>query len=383
MPLDFPASPITGATYTGPNGVIWVYDGAKWVNGTQIGTAYAPISSPVFTGNPTAPNPPVGDADTSVATTAFVSAAVAPVLNNVGRNYIHNPLFNIWQRGAGGFITNGYTADRFLLGFSGTAPTSLRQTLGMGEISGEEAAVYSSRTTFTGTAGAGDYTILMHRIEGVRRLANKTVTLSFWALSEGSPKNFGANLYQVFGGGGSPSTTVQLNGTSVTLTTGWVRYSMTFVLPSVVGKTLGANGDDHVQLSFWYTAGSSYAAASGNVGTQSGTIQLWGVQLEVGSVATPLEKPDPRYDLANCQRFACILNMGMQVAGAVTGGYQHPFPVQMRAAPTATNISPGTVSSAVFGSDGPQDNRSVFFQINSTGSGGYILGRTTLYSADL
>ena len=46
MPLDFPASPITGATYTGPNNVIWVWDGAKWVNGTQIGTAYAPISVP-------------------------------------------------------------------------------------------------------------------------------------------------------------------------------------------------------------------------------------------------------------------------------------------------------------------------------------------------
>lgn len=37
----------------------------------------APLASPVFTGDPKAPTPPVGDNDTSIATTAFVAAAVA------------------------------------------------------------------------------------------------------------------------------------------------------------------------------------------------------------------------------------------------------------------------------------------------------------------
>lgn len=37
----------------------------------------APLASPAFTGNPTAPTPTVGDNDTSLATTAFVTAAVA------------------------------------------------------------------------------------------------------------------------------------------------------------------------------------------------------------------------------------------------------------------------------------------------------------------
>lgn len=36
--------------------------------------AYAPMDSPVFTGNPTAPTPSLGDSDTSIATTAFVAA---------------------------------------------------------------------------------------------------------------------------------------------------------------------------------------------------------------------------------------------------------------------------------------------------------------------
>jgi hypothetical protein len=39
--------------------------------------AKAPLASPAFTGNPTAPTPTAGDNDTSIATTAFVTAAVA------------------------------------------------------------------------------------------------------------------------------------------------------------------------------------------------------------------------------------------------------------------------------------------------------------------
>lgn len=38
---------------------------------------YAPLVSPALTGNPTAPTPTAGDNDTSIATTAFVAAAVA------------------------------------------------------------------------------------------------------------------------------------------------------------------------------------------------------------------------------------------------------------------------------------------------------------------
>jgi hypothetical protein len=38
--------------------------------------AKAPLASPAFTGNPTAPTPTAGDTDTSIATTAFVSGAI-------------------------------------------------------------------------------------------------------------------------------------------------------------------------------------------------------------------------------------------------------------------------------------------------------------------
>ena len=47
--------------------------------GLVIGTDVAAIASPAFTGNPTAPTPTFGDNDTSIATTAFVQAALAAI----------------------------------------------------------------------------------------------------------------------------------------------------------------------------------------------------------------------------------------------------------------------------------------------------------------
>lgn len=44
----------------------------------------APIASPAFTGNPTAPTPTLADDDTSIATSAFVKDVVADALSQVG-----------------------------------------------------------------------------------------------------------------------------------------------------------------------------------------------------------------------------------------------------------------------------------------------------------
>lgn len=44
----------------------------------------APLASPTLTGNPTAPTPTAGDNDTSIATTAFVTTAVAPKVGSDG-----------------------------------------------------------------------------------------------------------------------------------------------------------------------------------------------------------------------------------------------------------------------------------------------------------
>lgn len=55
---------------------------ARWVSASSIEgftSPYAPIASPVFTGDPQAPTPSVTDSDTSIATTAFVKNSLAYV----------------------------------------------------------------------------------------------------------------------------------------------------------------------------------------------------------------------------------------------------------------------------------------------------------------
>lgn len=47
----------------------------------SISNLYAPINSPMFTGNPRGPTPAVGDASTSLATTLFVAAAIEAAID--------------------------------------------------------------------------------------------------------------------------------------------------------------------------------------------------------------------------------------------------------------------------------------------------------------
>jgi len=62
----------------------------------------APKADPVFTGDPKAPTPAPGDNDTSLATTAFVTAAIAAALSGIGGS-ISGPV----QTRTGTFTTDG------------------------------------------------------------------------------------------------------------------------------------------------------------------------------------------------------------------------------------------------------------------------------------
>jgi hypothetical protein len=305
-------------------------------------TAYVPMT---LSADPTAA--------LGAATKQYVDAT--PALHNIGRNLLHNPLFNVAQRGAGVWTAfSVYTADRWITGGGsdaisvslGSATDTVRTAIG------DEAANSYLANTFTGNAAAAAISFLEQRMEDVRRLAGKTVTISFFAAASGALK-LGVNLIQWFGTGGSPSAPVNAlaTGAAVTLAPAWARYSVTISVPSIVGKTLGTNSDSANWLRLYYSSGATGAAQAGNIGVQSGTIQLWGVQLEIGSVATPLEKPDPRYDLANCQRFYQVIT-GLSYNGYSASGttitFWWPLIVTMRASPTLsvawganTNITPG------------------------------------------
>jgi len=321
--LDFPSSPTTGQIFTGPNGAVWSWDGTKWISATS-GNLYSAI-------------------------------------NNVGRNLIHNGLFNVAQRGAGPWtVTNAYqyTVDRWAVRSFGAADTSTISCATLIDADrtaiGDESAKISLSNNFTGSTATGAGLYAEQRMEDVRRLAGKTVTVSFWAKASAALK-LGINMYQTTGTGGSPPlVTVLTTGAAASLTTAWARYTVSIAVPSLAGKTVGTAGDDYAHLRFWYSVGATSNVEAGNIGQQNGTIAIWGVQLEAGSTATPLEKLDPQQDLAKCQRFfysGAFWFVGYGAAGSTIGG-SLPYPVPLRAAPGTvaitspvyTNASGGTVT---------------------------------------
>jgi hypothetical protein len=169
----------------------------------------------------------------------------------------------------------------------------------------------------------------------------------------------------------------------VTLSTTPARYSVTIAIPSVSGKTLGTNGNDYTSLSIWLSSGTTQSSRAGNIGVQTGSIAFWGVQLEIGTQATPLEKPDPRYDLANCQRFYFSGNLSNQGAGGAAGveAVSQTLPVHMRATPTLTAAwSNVNVSNPVIGA---MNGANYQFYGTTPAGGQYIFGGGFTASADL
>ena len=221
----------------------------------------------------------LGDAiDTSVWNIGFGQA---------GKNKIINGDFGVWQRGT--TINTGnsdyiYGPDRWAAFFYGSNTTTMSQqtfTPGAAPVAGYEAQYFARFvSTNTGTA-------FRQSIEDVRTFAGNTVTVSFWAKAA-SAITMTSSYAQFFGSGGS--SPVDVTGSSHSITTSWVRYSGTVTLPSISGKTIGTGSA--LRLVF------SAAVTNTN-------IDIWGVQLEYGSKATPFETATGTIqgELAACQRY--------------------------------------------------------------------------------
>lgn len=345
MAFDFPNAPTTNQTVTMPDGTQRVWDGTKWRQAGLAPGPYLPLSGGSLTG------PLVLAADPTSAMQAATKEYVdAEALNNTGRNLVHNGLFTVQQRSTGPWTTGAtYTADRWMTGalVNDTISVSIAALADADRTAiGDEQAQSALQIVFTGSATSGSMDVFIQRMEGVRRFSGKLVAVSFWArASSGTPK-IGVSIGQNFGSGGSPSagTTTTLGATAA-LSNTWVRYAMGTTLPSAAGKTFGTTANtDFTVLQFWF---SDQANSSGTgIGVQSGTVQLWGVQLELGTVATPLAKRDPADEIALCQRFYAI---GTAVLNAYTAagsgfGYAVYMPVTMRANPTVTLANAGSTN---------------------------------------
>jgi hypothetical protein len=257
-----------------------------------------------------------------------------------GRNRIINGDFGIWRRATSGSGAGDYVADRWVNSVGGGATKTItRTTFALGQTDVPNDPQYYASSVVVGNAATSSFAIDDQRIENVRTFNGRNVTTSFWCKAD-SPKNIAFGFEQVFGTGGSPSATVDAIGPQlIAVTASWAKYTVTVAIPSISGKTLGSDGNDRLAVLFWYSAGTDFTARTGGLTTQSGTFDLAQVQIEEGDVATPFERVDTGLELAKCQRY--WQRFGYRARFGATGageedGRKIPFPVQMRAAPTAS-----------------------------------------------
>ena len=252
------------------------------------------------------------------------------------RNRIINGDMRIDQRNAGAATANtisGYTVDRWAVFQSVTGKLIAQQNAG-------SVTPPSGFTNYLGvtsqsaySVGSSDFYLIDQRVEGFNvsdlgwgTASARPVTLSFWVRSS-LTGTFGASLRNASENRSYPFTytisaantweykTVTIPGdTSGTWGTGngiGIEILIGLGVGTTVSGTAGA----------W--AGANYLGATGAtsvVGTNGATFYLTGVQLEVGTAATPFERRQYGQELALCQRYAYAWGPGTQYVATYSSG---------------------------------------------------------------
>jgi hypothetical protein len=225
----------------------------------------------------------LGDAiDTSVWNIGYGQA---------GKNKIINGDMSIWQRGTSfSSIFAVYTADRYISGYGSGGTQSIARQDVTGATGLPSYIRWAMRYSTT-SAASGQYNVTQ-RIEDVQTLAGQTVTFSFYARRvSGTGTTMRLNAYQLFGSGGStftqPATDIDFTVTN----SDFQRFSYTFTMPSMAGKTIGTDSYLDFRLAF---------------PTAVSVFDTTGWQLEAGAKATPFQTASGGSDqgeLAMCQRY--------------------------------------------------------------------------------
>ncbi len=220
----------------------------------------------------------------------------------IGRNLLINGNMDFFQRGSAGTRPDGesFTLDRWLFASLGTGTSNW----GVGTFAiGDALPVPHPPRFFQGVnvAAGTNSAWVRQKIENVWSYAGGKATLSFWMRSAVAGKKVGVRLVQDFGGGSGASPAIFIEGPVFTLTTAFQKYTATFDVPSLAGKTVGASAvNDCLQIIFDFAAASGY----GNqlVG-QTGLFEFTQVQLERGATATSFERRPLALELMLCQRY--------------------------------------------------------------------------------
>jgi hypothetical protein len=307
-------------------------------------------------------------------TKAAELAKMGEVLTNsqIGgrRNMVINGAMQVAQRATSytniGNNDSGYrTVDRFRIGFGGSTAGRLTMTQeSITDLSGFANAIKFACTTADTSIASNEFGTLSTRFEGqdLQQLKKGTsdaeaVTVSFYVKGNANA-TYALELYDAVGGRHASQL--------FNVTSSWNRVSLTFN-----GDTTDTLADSNalaLELNIWFHAGSNYTsgtisadfASADNTRRAAGissffdstdrTFFITGLQMEVGSQATPFEHRSFGEELALCRRYYYQLGnvqlpasssppygrvgQGQAISGTV-GRVPFFFPQAMRAIPTA------------------------------------------------
>jgi hypothetical protein len=296
------------------------------------------------------------------------------------------------QRNAGASITptdGQYTVDRWYADLTAASKFTVSQNAGSVTPPAGFVNYLGVTSSSAYSISATDIFTITQKIEGYNisdfawGTANaKTVTLSFWVRS---------SLTGTFGGA------LRNNGNSrnypftysIPTANTWTQISVT-IAGETSGTWLTTNGNG-LAVAFGLGVGSTYSGTAGAwtsstafsatgsvsvVGTNGATFYITGVQLEIGTSATPFERRLYGQELANCQRYYQLIDhLSLSAARGTTSiETSFMFPVWMRTAPTIdSSVGQGYQIYDAFGNAFTQSSFNSVFAVNgATQKGAFI-----------
>lgn len=318
----------------------------------------------------------------SAATAASTAAGIQ--LISPGRNLLVNGNFDFWQR-ATTSSGNGITAaDRWNFAISaGATMSQARAVVSLADsVLWDAPADYALQMTCAGVDGLESGEVQQSIWNGTRLTEGRRVSVSFWARTSLSSAKVYFEPLRDFGTGGSPSALEGIGvGVSFTLTPTWQRFTTSFDVPSVAGKTFGTSQDDKFWFRMLVTGGSALAAVSGGLlTTNNGEIYLGQVKVEIADTPTRFEDVIPHEEFNRCRQYyqTSTTDTGVRVyfSANVTSGTAYIAP---RSFPVPFITTPTVVLSAVSANNFPAGvgtatsiSRSGFYETrtaNGTGLG--------------
>ena len=314
--------------------------------------------------------------NSSINTSGIITAtAFIPTTGQLShRNIVVNGDMRVAQRGTSSTSDGFHTVDRFAKDESGTDESLTQAQVDVA--SGTTPYTLGFRKAFkitngnhTAGAGAGDRIAIQYRLEA-QDVANSgwnyvssssNITLQFWVKSSVA-QNFYGRLYTSDGTSQNyPFETGSLSADTWTKITKTIPGNSNLTFNNDNGRGLdveftifrGTNETGTVTLNQW-AAFSSSTYTPDNTSTwyttNDATFEITGVQLEVGSVATPFEHRTYSEQLLLCQRYYRVIKDGSEDNGGYVGYMSYNYDVnsvvtqinfipEMRATPTIASTS--------------------------------------------